>query len=107
MVDWANNWQGKVREYGGSTFHLHIGRQYTSMLRSEVGLRLHQSIHYSWGDLSFVEKGSYANKKPFHTGSATAYFVKSYSDFTLEVFSGKVQNLGGHSMVSHLASSLS
>ncbi|MCP5505164.1 MAG: autotransporter domain-containing protein [Chlamydiales bacterium] len=94
MVDWANNWQGKVREHGASGLNLKIGRTYTSMLRSEGGFRFFQSIHYKWGDLIFEEKASYINKLPFHTNKQSAAFVASASSFDIELFSHKTQNLG-------------
>jgi uncharacterized protein with beta-barrel porin domain len=94
MFDWANNWQGKVREHGASGFNLKIGSTYSSMLRSEIGLRFFESIHYQWGDLIFQEKASYVNKLPFHTNRQSAAFVASASSFGIEVFSNKTQNLG-------------
>ena len=94
MFDWANNWQGKVRETGSSGLNIRMGRHYTSMLRSEAGLRFYETIHYQWGDLTFEEKGSYVNKKPFNTGSESAFFAGSPSTFGIEVFPGKTQNLG-------------
>lgn len=94
MFDWVNNWQGKVRETGSSGLNLRIGRRYTSMLRSEAGLRFYETIRYKWGNLVFEEKGSYVNKKPFHSGSETAFFAGSPSTFGVEIFPGKTQNLG-------------
>jgi uncharacterized protein with beta-barrel porin domain len=94
MFDWASNWQGKVREHGASGFNLKIGSTYTSMLRSEIGLRFFESIHYGWGDLIFQEKASYVNKLPFQTNRQSAAFVASASSFGIEVFSNKTQNLG-------------
>jgi hypothetical protein len=94
MFDWASNWQGKVREHGASGFNVKMGSTYTSMLRSEIGFRFFESIHYGWGDLIFQEKASYVNKLPFHTNSQSAAFVASASSFGIEVFSNKTQNLG-------------
>ncbi|WP_420422091.1 autotransporter domain-containing protein [Simkania sp.] len=94
MFDWASNWQGKVRETGASGLNLRIARDYTSMLRSEGGLRFYETLTYNWGNLTFEEKVSYVNKKPFNTGSESAYFAGSPSTFGVEVFPGKTQNLG-------------
>lgn len=94
MFDWANNWQDSFREHGDSGFNIHLGHQYTSLLRSEVGFRFYESIHFKWGDILFMEKGSYVNKKPFHTGMQSTSFIGSPSTFAIEVFSSKVQNLG-------------
>jgi len=46
MFDWANNWQGKIRETGSSGLNIRVGNQYTSMLRSEAGLRFYETIRY-------------------------------------------------------------
>ncbi|WP_420420692.1 autotransporter domain-containing protein [Simkania sp.] len=101
MLDWANNWQGKVREHGAPGFNVKIGSTYTSMLRSEIGLRFFESIHYLWGDLILQEKASYVNKLPFHTNEQRAAFVASVSSFGIEVFSSKTQNLGVVQLSSH------
>ena len=94
MLDWANNWQGKIRETGSSGMNIRTGSHYTSMLRSEIGLNFYETIRYGWGNLIFAEKGSYVNKKPFNTGSQSAFFAGSASTFGIEVFGGKTQNLG-------------
>lgn len=101
MVDWASNWQGKVREHGSSGLNLKIGRTYTSLLRTEAGLRFFESIHYQWGDWILEQKGSYVNKVPFHTNRQSTAFVASASSFSIEVFSNKTQNLGVVQLGSH------
>ncbi len=94
MFDWANNWQGEVREYGPSGIDLQMDDQYTSILRSEVGVRFFEMIQCRWGRLVLAEKGSYVNKTPFHTGAQTAFFAGSISSFQVETFSNQIQNLG-------------
>ena len=94
MFDWANNWQDGFKESGASGFNIVVGNQYSSLLRSEAGLRFYQSLGYTWGSVILLQKGSWVNKKPFHANSTTASFVGSASSFGIEVFSNKTQNLG-------------
>ena len=94
MFDWANNWQGRVREHGASGFNIHLDDQYTSILRSEIGVRFFETLQYGWGSLILEEKVSYVNKTPFHTGAQSAFFVTSISSFAVETFSSETQNLG-------------
>ncbi len=94
MFDWANNWQDSFKESGASGFNIVVGNQYSSLLRSEAGLRFYQSLGYTWGSVILQEKGSWVNKKPFSTNRANVFFVGSASTFGIEVFSNKTQNLG-------------
>lgn len=94
MFDWANNWQGRVNESGASGFNVILGDQYTSLLRSEVGLRFFEALQYSWGSLLLLEKGSWVTRLPFHAGSVQTSFVGSISSFSIELFSDKTENLG-------------
>ena len=94
MFDFANNWQGKIRETGKSGLNIRIGRAYTSMLRTEVGLKIYETLKFNWGNVVFEQKGSYANKKPFHTSSKSAHFAGSPATFDVGLFPGKTQNLG-------------
>lgn len=93
MVDWANNWQEKTTESGSSGFNLEVPSQYTSLLRTEAGLRFYQIFENSWGRLVVQEKGSYVYKKPFDTGAVSTAFVGSVSTFSIETFSSTTQNL--------------
>lgn len=94
MFDWANNWQGSMHEQGSSGFNINIGSTYMSLLRTELGFRFFERVDTSWGSVSFTEKLSYVNKKPFYSGNSTAFFTGSLSTFGLDVFSNQVQNLG-------------
>ena len=94
MLDWANNWQYHYREHGKSGLNVTLKNQYSSMLRSEIGLRCAEILHYEWGQLIFEEKGSYVNKVPFGQGTNTAAFVGAISTFSVETFSARIQNLG-------------
>jgi hypothetical protein len=94
MIDWANNWQDPVHEKGVSGFNILLGSQYTSLLRTEVGIRFFETIQYEWGSFCLQEKGSWVNKLPFSTGAAQAFFVGAASSFAVDVFSSRTQNLG-------------
>ncbi|MCB1071934.1 MAG: autotransporter outer membrane beta-barrel domain-containing protein [Chlamydiales bacterium] len=94
MFDWANNWQGKIREHGSSGFNLRVDNHYVSVLRTELGINLFQILKYGWGSVIFKEKGSYVNEKPFNAHKVDAYFVDAFSSFEVAVFSDKVKNLG-------------
>lgn len=94
MFDWANNWQGEIHEKGASGFNINVGSQYISILRSEGGLRFFERVDTSWGSVSFTEKVSYVNKKPFGDGRSTAFFTGAASSFGIDVFNSQVQNLG-------------
>ena len=94
MCDWANNWQGSFKEKGAAGFNLVMKSQYVSLLRSEVGLRVLETLKRSWGEVIFQEKASYINKTPFHAGSVSTFFIGSPSSFSLEMFNGETENLG-------------
>ncbi|MCP5505420.1 MAG: autotransporter outer membrane beta-barrel domain-containing protein [Chlamydiales bacterium] len=94
MFDWVNNWQGHIHEKGGSGFNLIIGHQYTSLLKTEAGLRFSESLPFGWGTLVLMEKASWINKVAFHTDPAKAIFVSGNASFPVEMFNGKTQNLG-------------
>jgi hypothetical protein len=94
LFDWANFWQSQLQEHGKSGMNIVLNNQYSSLLRSEVGLRFHEILRYRWGCLNFEEKASYVNRAPFHTGSGAAFFVGAISSFAIETYSPHVQNLG-------------
>jgi len=94
MVDWANSWQNSFREKGKSGLNISLNSQYSSLLRSEIGVRFYETLEFSWGRLKIEEKGSYVNKAPFHTEAGTAAFIGAFSSFGIETFSSAVQNLG-------------
>lgn len=94
MFDWANNWQDSFEETGDSGLNLNVESQYTSMLRSELGLRFYKAWVYECGCLTLETKGSYVNKTPFNTADATTFFIGSVSTFGIETFSSEMQNLG-------------
>lgn len=98
MFDYANNWQGKVREKGASGFNIEFDSSYASILRSEIGLRFFEIFEYGWGHFIVQEKGSFINKTPFHASNANAVFVGSPASFGVEIFNSESQNLGAVQM---------
>lgn len=94
MIDWANDWQDSVHEKGRSGLNLIISSQYTSLLRSEIGLRLFQIFRFNSGDFLLKEKASYVNKAPFHAAPVATFFVGSISSFTIDIFNRQMDNLG-------------
>jgi hypothetical protein len=101
MFDWANDWQKHFSEHGASGLNVSIKHQYSSLLRSEVGLRVFEILRYRWGRFILEEKLSYVNKKPFHTPTTTAFFIGGASTFGISVFSSKTLNLGVANMGLH------
>ncbi|MEM7174427.1 MAG: hypothetical protein AAF443_00655, partial [Chlamydiota bacterium] len=75
---------------------------YTSLLRTEIGLRFFESISYRWGALILQQKASFINKVPFETQLQSAAFVASASSFNIDVFSNRTQNLGVVQLSTHL-----
>jgi hypothetical protein len=98
LLDWANVSERGFHEAGRSGFNIVLNNQYSSMLRSEIGVRVHEIFCYGWGRFILEEKASYVNKAPFHTGPGTAAFISSISTFSVETFSDSVQNLGAVQM---------
>jgi hypothetical protein len=94
MLDWVNNWQSAIEEQGASGLNLVMDNAYTSLLRTEAGLRLSQAFSFKKGSLVFLEKGSYVNKSPFNTKANQAIYVGGISSFSVDTFSNEVQNLG-------------
>ena len=94
MCDWANNWQKASLEKGSAGMSLTVPSQYASLLRSEAGIRLYETLAMRWGQLVFVEKGSYVNQTPFYSSSPSTLFIGSAAIFSLTTGSLSIQNLG-------------
>ena len=94
MLDYVNNWQGGFTEKGSSGLNLIMDKHYSSVLRSEAGLRLFEEWDIKRGKFVFGQKLSYVNQAPFHFGPATTSFVASASSFPIAIGSSHVQNLG-------------
>jgi uncharacterized protein with beta-barrel porin domain len=92
--DWANHWQRHLREHGRSGFNIVLNNLHASILRSEVGIRLFETIDYAWGQLIMEEKASYVNKTPTQKGRGTARFIGAESSFEVETLWPSAQNLG-------------
>ena len=89
MVDWVNIWQPHYEERGSSPFNASQKSHYSSLLRTEVGLRLYEVLALDSGRLTFEEKGSYVFRQPFEIGSTTAFLVGSPGLFTVETLTAQ------------------
>ena len=87
------NWQGSYKEKGNSPFNMGQKHQFSSFLRSEAGVRFYEMVGFDTWRLTFEEKLSYVNKKPFKVGKVNAFIVGSPGSFTVETLS-TTQNLG-------------
>ncbi len=91
-LDWAVTWQRGYHESGGGYFNAKVGRQNTSILRNETGIK--RSDY--WGIFSLKEKLSYVFEKPFGTGNVPTAFVGSPGAFTVTAAAvNQVLNLVG------------
>ena len=93
-VDWVNNWQGEVREFGISGLNLRIAPHFVSLIRSEAGMLFAQRIECKSGLIQLQEGLSFVNKKPLNARRVSTYYVGSISTFDLQLFDDKIQNLG-------------
>lgn len=73
--DWACNRTPSFKEMGASPYNMQIKKNNSSMLRSEGGLNLFQTMAFDCGILTIQEKAAYINKTPFHVGHVTAAIV--------------------------------
>jgi Autotransporter beta-domain len=94
MVDWANSWRKSFGETG-PVLNLDVPSHYTSMLRSEAGVRFYETITTGTLQILLVEKASYINQTPFRMGDKTVTFVGSDIPFSVAIGSTHTQNLGG------------
>jgi hypothetical protein len=103
MADWVNSWQRSYTEKGTSGFNLVIPSLYSSLLRSEGGVRLYHKRERRWGTLLAWAKASYINETPFDTQAATTLFIgaPAASSFSIVTTSSQMQNMGGVEL--HLA----
>lgn len=92
MFDWANNGQKSYEETGNSPFNAGQDFHYSSLLRSELGIRFYEPIVFDICKILLEQKVSYVNKAPFHIGQMTAFLVGSPGNFTMETLSSN-QNL--------------
>src|SRR5207244_3155089 len=81
MFDWVSSWQHGFHEHGANAFG--FKRQYSGLLRSELGFRFFEVVQRDSFSLIIQEKASYANEKPFHLGAATLFLVGGPGSFTV------------------------
>lgn len=93
MLDWAKTWQGSFKEKGDGPFNAGQKSHHSSLLRTEVGLRLYEAFYFDAWNLVFQEKGSYVNTHSYGTGTVNAFLVGSPGSFTVETLKHS-QNLG-------------
>jgi uncharacterized protein with beta-barrel porin domain len=93
MGDWVANWESSFRERGGGDLNTGQNARFCSLLRGESGLRFHEILQLSWGNLVLREKGSYAYQKAFHTGKITAFLIGAPGSFIVNTLTS-AQNLG-------------
>ncbi len=86
LFDWVVNWQDDFKERGGKAFNAKQRNRTSSMLRSELGLRLYQNFDRNWGTFVMREVAAYVNKAPHKIGAITAALVDIPSSFTVESF---------------------
>jgi hypothetical protein len=94
MFDCANNWQSGFHEKGSSGFNIVVKHDFTSILRSEAGIRFYETFQYCWGCLILEEKASYVNGTPLKKGAHKTSFIDAYSSFHIETLSSRGQNHG-------------
>ncbi len=75
MLDWICNWQNRYKEKGSGPFNMGQKKHFSSFLRSEAGVRFYEAVTFANWRLSFEEKLSYVNKKPFKVGTVNAFIV--------------------------------
>lgn len=93
MIDWANAWQFSYQEKGSSPFNAGQNTHYSSLLRSEAGLRFYETVDFSLWRLIIEEKGSYVNTTSFGVGTVNAFLIGSPGFFTVETLNS-AHNLG-------------
>ncbi len=93
MGDWIANWESQFRESGADGYNMSQKGRFCSLFRGETGVRFRQLLEFSWGDLVFQEKGSYAYQKMFGTGTITAFLIGSPGQFTVSTLT-EALNLG-------------
>jgi len=100
MADLVNSWELSFNEHGAVSFNMGQKGRYACLVRGEAGFRLHEKIDFCWGQLVFLEKGSYAYRKTFGTGTITAFLVGSPGTFTVETLTnGQSVGVGEFSLL--------
>jgi len=84
--DYVHNWEQGFTERGASLFNMIQKAHHSSLLKSEVGIRLFECLESKCANSKFVfkEKFSYVNKTIFGTGTVTNTIVGGTGSFTVE-----------------------
>jgi len=93
MADYVSCWEDHAHETGAYPLNFGQKGKYCSLLRGEGGVRFEQILTYCWGTVTFVEKGSYAYQKAFHTGRINAFLIGYPGSFTVTTLT-TAQNMG-------------
>ncbi len=93
MLDWANAWQNSYKEKGSGPFNAGQKAHHASLLRTEVSLRVYETLFFDAWNLTFQEKAGYVNVHSFGMGKVNAFLVGSPGAFTVETLTS-AQNLG-------------
>ncbi len=91
--DWVVNWDRGFKEHGSEAFDMKQKSSTSSMLRSQIGFQLYQTLEWGCGT-TFVlrETAAYVNKKPFDVGRVKSALVGNPHYFTQKSFK-EAQNL--------------
>lgn len=92
MIDWVNAFQQRYEEMGAGPLNFAQKDQYSSALRSEVGLRFDEVFLFSSWKLIAEEKCAYANIASFGVGKMDVSLIGFPGSFTMETLS-KAHNL--------------
>lgn len=93
MIDWVACWEDGFQEHGAGLLNMGQKSRFCSLLRNELGVRFHEILQLSWGEIRFLETCGYMYQKTFGTGTLQTFLVGSPSSFTVSTLTG-AQNLG-------------
>jgi hypothetical protein len=90
-LNWAQQqWKRHFHKRAPTKLHSESNKYSTYLLRTEIGVRFHETFECAWGCVNFEEKISYLNRSPTHkkTGLASLIGANSSFDMELNTFSG-------------------
>ncbi|MCX6990617.1 MAG: autotransporter outer membrane beta-barrel domain-containing protein [Chlamydiae bacterium] len=94
-ADWVNTWQKGYTEKSPTGFDLSVPHQHSSLLRTEAGLYVEETLPIRSGQVILAQKASYINQLPFQNNVLSALFVGGGSPFSIASGTMSTQNLGG------------
>jgi len=94
-ADWINTWQKGYTEKSPTGFDLSVPHQHSSLLRTEAGLYVEETLPVTSGQVVLAQKASYINQLPFQNNVLSALFVGGGSAFSIASGTMSTQNLGG------------